>query len=120
MTPFYYNKADIIIMVYDSTDWKSYEKAKRWIEDVKKQTQTAILALVGSKSDLTQQRRVPFLEAETLASDHGIMLLECSAKTGENISNLFTVLCTNFYHTSPSVSVAAHSAPVSRFFRSTK
>lgn len=45
--------------------------------------------MVGNKSDLDAKRAVTKEEAEKLAKDNSINYLEISAKTGENVPQLF-------------------------------
>ena len=53
MTKSYFTDADGAIVVYDSTDKDTFEEAKWWIEDVKKNTEeNVVLAITGSKCDL--------------------------------------------------------------------
>nr|AVV27013.1 Rheb [Roombia sp. NY0200] len=48
--------------------------------------------LVGNKVDLTVQREVSTEDAQRLADSWGCLLLECSAKDGDNISDVFSKL----------------------------
>ena len=45
--------------------------------------------LVGNKSDLEEQRKVPTIKGKQLADEYGIPFLETSAKKNENIEKLF-------------------------------
>ena len=44
---------------------------------------------VGNKRDLKEERQVSFLEASRFAQEQGILFLETSALTGENVNVLF-------------------------------
>ncbi|KAL7430113.1 hypothetical protein ACHAXH_006222 [Discostella pseudostelligera] len=48
--------------------------------------------LVGSQKDLADEREVTTQQAQSLAASWGVPFLECSSKTGENISEVFHVL----------------------------
>lgn len=48
--------------------------------------------LVGNKVDLKENRKVEFNEAIKFAQEQGINYLETSALTGENITEVFTML----------------------------
>ena len=45
--------------------------------------------LVGNKSDLEDQRKVPTIKGKQLADSYGIPFMETSAKNDENIEKLF-------------------------------
>ena len=45
--------------------------------------------LVGSMKDLVSEREVTSVEAQKLAASLRIPYLECSAKTGENVAEVF-------------------------------
>ena len=48
------------------------------------------MILVGNKKDLESKRKVPFEQGKQLAEDYGMMFIECSAQTKENVSEVFT------------------------------
>lgn len=48
--------------------------------------------LVGNKTDLEVRRAVSIEEASNLANTHGIEYMECSAKSGQNIEEIFEKL----------------------------
>ncbi len=48
--------------------------------------------LIGSMKDLAEEREVTTQQAQHLASSWGVPFLECSSKTGENVSEVFHVL----------------------------
>ena len=48
-----------------------------------------IICIVGNKSDLTQEREVTREEVETFANAAGAIFVESSAKTGDNIHDIF-------------------------------
>ena len=50
------------------------------------------MILVGSKSDLEDDRKVATKQGEKLAEQYGIEFVETSAKDGENIAKVFTTL----------------------------
>ncbi len=47
------------------------------------------MILVGNKKDLEEKRKVSYKEGEQLAEEYGMMFIECSAKTKENIAKVF-------------------------------
>jgi len=48
--------------------------------------------LIGNKSDMKEQRVVPRERGEALAKELGIPFIESSAKTGENVTEIFTII----------------------------
>ena len=51
-----------------------------------------VIGLVGNKLDLEADRTVQKEEAEKLAQENGMVLLEASANTGENVIEIFEQL----------------------------
>ena len=48
-----------------------------------------VIALVGNKSDLEDQRRISTEEAKKFCEENGLLYFECSAKTGANVREVF-------------------------------
>jgi len=68
--------------------------------------------LVGNKSDLESQRKIPKEMGELFAEEEGLLFGEASAKTGEGVEGLFMEIGTSlFFPLSPSSS----SSPSSSF-----
>ena len=90
MTTSYYKGAQGIVIVYDITDIASFEHVKSWMNDIDKFAKEGVYKiLVGNKSDLEEQRKVPTIKGKQLADEYGIPFLETSAKKNENIEKLF-------------------------------
>jgi Ras-related protein Rab-5C len=92
IAPIYYRGADGCIVVYDITDMGSYERAKYWVERLLNEnnsTKTRIIALVGNKTDLQDQRTIKKEEAIQYAKSKSILYFEVSAKTGFGVDELF-------------------------------
>lgn len=83
------------IFLYDITRFSSFRNFNSWMEIFEeggKKNGTKIpLLMVGSKKDLDYKRAVSYEDARTFAeSFNGVYdYLECSAKTGENVTLLF-------------------------------
>ena len=71
----------------------SLDKAKAWVKELQRQApETMIIALAGNKSDLSAQRAIETAEAEAYAKEAGLLFFETSAKSGENVKELFSAI----------------------------
>jgi len=91
LAPMYYRGAQAAIIVYDITRKDSYEKAKAWIIELKKQeNEQLVIALVGNKKDLEAQREVLYDEVKKYVETTNVPLFyETSAKVNINVTDVF-------------------------------
>ncbi|CDR41326.1 CYFA0S07e00738g1_1 [Cyberlindnera fabianii] len=90
ITTAYYRGASGIILVYDVTDERTFENVRNWFQTVHQHANDDTqLILVGNKSDETDLRVVQYDQGSALASELGIPFLEASAKTSDNVDELF-------------------------------
>lgn len=54
--------------------------------------------IVGNKMDLQDHREVSSAEGQELAVHSGFTYMECSAKSGESVNEVFTALATMMKH----------------------
>ena len=90
LIPMYIRDANIIIVVYDISNKESFVHTEHWVnetQDLKRED--AIFVLVGNKIDLEEKRTVDKKEAEDYATEKGFLFYEVSAKTGEQVQELF-------------------------------
>jgi Ras-related protein Rab-5C len=71
------------------------DKAKAWVKELQRQAnENIIIALAGNKLDLVNEqpdkRAIPTADAEAYAKEAGLLFFETSAKTAENVPELFT------------------------------
>ena len=87
----YCKTADVIVIVYDITNKTSFDNIQeKWLEPARKQaTKDAVYFLVGNKTDLNDKRKVTEEEAKKFANKNNMIFFEVSAKTGDNIKELF-------------------------------
>jgi len=86
----YYREADAALICYDVTSDKSMDSCEYWVNELKSREEHCLLCLVGNKIDMPQgERRVENKKAEAFAAAHGMLWLETSAKTGQNVDKLF-------------------------------
>lgn len=90
VTRSYYRGAAGALMVYDITRRSTYNHLSSWLTDARNLTNpNTVIFLIGNKSDLEAQRDVTYEEAKQFADENGLMFLECSAKTGDNVEDAF-------------------------------
>lgn len=118
----YYRNAQSALVVYDITKPSSLVKARHWVAELQRQASPGIvIALVGNKSDLCEDdtvgesedaeesgegerqegaeetdggnaRKVSTKEAKAFADEENLLFFETSAKTGHNVSEVFTAI----------------------------
>ena len=93
VTKMYYKDVHGVVLVYDTTDQSSFEKAKFWLDDLDMNgNKLEQRILVGSKMDAVSKREVTLYEAKKFAAERKLQWMECSAKTGECVNELFEML----------------------------
>ena len=75
----------------------SLDKAKQWVKELQRQAnENIIIALAGNKLDLVadqpDKRAISTADAEAYAREAGLLFFETSAKTSENVKELFTAI----------------------------
>ena len=82
-----------VMALYDITDHESFVDAVKWMYEASKNTgKDTVRVLVGNKCDLHRHRQVSFSEGKELADQLGVKFLETSAKTSQNVEQLFQVV----------------------------
>jgi Ras-related protein Rab-5C len=71
------------------------DKAKAWVKELQRQAnENIIIALAGNKLDLVNdspdKRAISTADAQQYANEAGLLFFETSAKTAENVQELFT------------------------------
>ena len=93
ITSAYYRGADGIILVFDVTSAESLDHVHDWLKEVNRYAaEGTVKLLVGNKSDRTADRVVTFEQAQALADELGIPLIETSAKSAKNVEEAFLTL----------------------------
>ncbi|KKA28250.1 hypothetical protein TD95_002427 [Thielaviopsis punctulata] len=103
LAPMYYRNANCAVVVYDITQAASLDKAKAWVKELQRQAnENIVIALAGNKLDLVQEqpdkRAVPTAEAEAYAREAGLLFFETSAKSGENVAEIFDTIAETLPH----------------------
>lgn len=90
ITRSYYRGACGALLVYDVTRRETFSHLQTWLEDAKANSNTAItIMLIGNKCDLENKRQVTKEEGEQFAKAHGLVFMETSAKTAQNVDDAF-------------------------------
>lgn len=95
IAPMYYRGAHAAIVVYDVTKRESFERAKRWVTELLRNVENDIvISFIGNKIDLDESssslREVEFSEAQEYCQEAGgLLFAECSARTGQKVSEAF-------------------------------
>ncbi|KAE8689879.1 Ras-related protein Rab-5A [Hibiscus syriacus] len=90
LAPMYYRGAAAAIIVYDITNQASFERAKKWVQELQSQgNPNMVTALAGNKADLLDERKVVSEATSTYAQENGLFFMETSAKTASNVNDIF-------------------------------
>ena len=87
----YYKGANGVLLVYDISNRKSFERVGFWLKELKENNKLddLYLYLVGNKKDLEEKRMISTDEGKKFAEDNNIHFIEVSAKTGEGVREVF-------------------------------
>ena len=89
----YYKGSHGILLLYDVTKSSSFENIREWIKDIREEVyEKAIIFLIGNKIDKKDQIKIKTEEGEKLAEEFNIPFFEASAKSGENVDEIFKAL----------------------------
>jgi len=109
LAPMYYRGAQAAVVVYDVTSKDSFDRAQRWISELRDQAnRDIVIALAGNKVDLchddssqaegdqegaaetrTSRRQLETDDAQAYAQANDLIFYETSAKTGVCVHDLF-------------------------------
>eukprot|EP00245_Coleochaete_scutata_P002766 TRINITY_DN13860_c0_g1_i1.p1 TRINITY_DN13860_c0_g1~~TRINITY_DN13860_c0_g1_i1.p1 ORF type:complete len:203 (-),score=43.76 TRINITY_DN13860_c0_g1_i1:827-1435(-) len=90
LAPMYYRGAAAAVIVYDITNADSFLKAKNWVKELQRQgNPNLVMALAGNKADLSAKRKVETEEGQAYADENGLFFMETSAKSAQNVNELF-------------------------------
>lgn len=93
LAPMYYRNADAALVVFDVTDQISFERAGKWVQELRLQAPEALIVkLIGNKIDLRDKPHATPVDDQhvrTYAHEESLEFLECSAKTGQGVAEIF-------------------------------
>ncbi|NHJ13675.1 MAG: GTP-binding protein [Candidatus Thorarchaeota archaeon] len=88
----YYSGAAGVILVFDVTRRRSFTELSKWVAEADESVGSRVpMIVVGNKIDLPD-RAVPSDEAKRWSEDQGFLYMESSAKTGDGVADMFSVL----------------------------
>ena len=88
----YFHGAAGIVAVCDGTRRETLDALPGWIGDVRRVAGTPVVVIALNKADLVHDSRIEGAEIARLAESMGAPWLATSAKSGENIEELFRLL----------------------------
>ena len=93
----YFKKADVVLFVFALNDSVSFEKIGQWIDRFKNNNGNNVkkMFLIGNKSDLVKV--IEQKEIDDFANKYGLTYMETSAKTKNQINELFTIIAEEAY-----------------------
>ncbi|OMJ93478.1 hypothetical protein SteCoe_3600 [Stentor coeruleus] len=95
LIPNYIRDSSVAVIVFDITNKQTFINCDKWVEDVKNERgNDAVVVLVGNKIDRSDERTVSQEEAQNKAKAFDALYIEASAKTGDNVKQLFKQIAT--------------------------
>uniref|UniRef100_U5EU60 Putative rabx1 n=1 Tax=Corethrella appendiculata TaxID=1370023 RepID=U5EU60_9DIPT len=93
MAPLYYRNANAALLVFDISQYNSFNDIKTWVHELQRNVQEPmVLSLVGNKLDLDEKRAVSREEASLYASSIGSSYFETSALQDQGIEQVFITI----------------------------
>ncbi|EDR23686.1 hypothetical protein, conserved [Entamoeba dispar SAW760] len=96
----YIKYGDGFVLIYSITSKESFEEIKGIYEEIyrvkhKDKNEPIPIIIVGNKCDLENEREVTKEEGMNYADNINCPFIECSAKTNENINQIFEIITRN-------------------------
>lgn len=94
ITNCYFRGSHGCVAVYDITNRETFNNVRTWVQDYREHNSIESgqnIVLIGNKKD-SGERVVSFEEGQDLADNFEAEFLECSAKSGDGVSQLFETI----------------------------
>lgn len=89
----YYRGAFGALLVYDISSRDSFKNVEKWLSELRSHADdNIVVTLVGNKADLEQQREISTKEGQEVADRQGMLFMETSALSGNNVESAFHTL----------------------------
>ncbi|XP_053554825.1 ras-related protein Rab-17 isoform X1 [Bombina bombina] len=90
----YYRGTSAAMLVYDTTHQESFFRAQLWLQELQKyfSPEELVIALIGNKSDLQEERKVSQEDGKTFADKNKLLFVETSAQTGVGVQESFEAI----------------------------
>ena len=93
----FYGGANSALIIVDRTRSGSLKSVEKWYEDIRRYVDANInIIIVGNKSDLVNEIVVSEEDLKNVANQYGFSYLLTSAKTGENVNDVFQYIAYKF------------------------
>lgn len=91
ITAAFYRGTSAFLVVFDVTQMSTFVNVRTWLNQITANTDkdSHVIVLVGNKGDLEDHRQVPKETAQQLADELGVRYFETSAKSGDNVTEVF-------------------------------
>ena len=91
LAPIFFRGSNGAIIIFDVTNRETFDRAKKWFNELKQYTEGIPYILVGNKIDLPN-RAISNEEATKLAREFDCKYFEVSALLGTNVNEIFYAL----------------------------
>ena len=112
LSPIYFRNALGAVVVFSLVNRRSFEKLNDWITSFREVAgEQALVYIAANKTDLVEQYEISIDESREWAENHGFKFFATSAKTGENVNELFQSLAIELQKSQTILQVHFKSTP---------
>jgi GTPase SAR1 family protein len=87
----FWHLQSLMILTFGSPNFRreTFNHLASWLEDARQHANANMtVMLIGNKCDLSHRRAVSYEEGEQFAKEHGLVFMEASAKTAQNVEEV--------------------------------